>query len=67
VEGAEEAGYSPKHKYAFKFLATFAIKKTAPNKRKFAQSGANPKTAIYNASAVTIYNTTNSLVRFESK
>jgi hypothetical protein len=62
----DTSGYSPKHKYAFKFSATFAIKKAAQNKQKFAQSRANPKTAIY-ASAVKFCDTTNSLVRFESK
>jgi hypothetical protein len=33
----------------------------------FAQSGANPTVVRYNASVVKIYNTTNSLVHFESK
>jgi hypothetical protein len=36
--------------------------------RKLQQvSGANPTIVIYNASVVKIYNTTNSLVRFENK
>jgi hypothetical protein len=44
-----------------------AIFKTLPKRQKFAQSGANPTTSIYNASVVNLYNATSSLARFENK
>jgi hypothetical protein len=55
---------SQKFGLALYFFKDTAQRKQSPNRRKFAQSGANPTIASYNASAVKIYSAVNSMARF---